>query len=581
MPVSTRESVSSSARRVCLRNLIHFVFRPVFSYILFLCYAMKEVEFIGNDSRKKTQRKVALRRAEHFALSSSTPSGVAAGSVDTSQTIAGPFRIANEILSQGVNSKRSHVDPLDDVSLSCAPTDKYEEIVMSLEDSGRSTKHPRIERERLTGPIDTLQNLCVRKLVDLIHLVDDLEGVHPEDLERLATALGKARKLDNRAALLVAIPSTESLFLPECSMIQEDTLMTAIEQVRGGQVGEDVNATSPLRSLRLRNCGNSMSDKSALKLATIVESLQDLELSGCYKLGDEALGTLLSNCSNLKELNLSTNCRLGGRGILSIHAVSSLRCLALNNCVQLVDEDLLQLVNGDGPRLLELSLVGLTSVTDASICPLIDSYGALLTSLRLGGCVLLSDEVLSKVKEICSNLLHLDIGHLHNLSEAAILSLFIQKQEEESETSETMMVQDEENGDAEFVNEATRTSSQSVTLVSAYSHIGSLESINLVNVRNTTDEVIKFLSEACKGLRDVCIGGCKKLTDKAIICLCANAKHLLSLDISFVRGIRNQAMVYMVDSCSDLKTLHVWGCTQLDSFYSLHSNHDLLVVGRT
>ena len=77
-------------------------------------------------------------------------------------------------------------------------------------------------------------------------------------------------------------------------MIQEKSLMKAIEQVRGGKTG-----TSPLYSLRLQNCGHSMSNKSAQTLTALASSLNHLELSGCYKLGDEALETLLAGCTQL------------------------------------------------------------------------------------------------------------------------------------------------------------------------------------------------------------------------------------------------------------------------------------------
>ena len=56
-----------------------------------------------------------------------------------------------------------------------------------------------------------------------------------------------------------------------------------------------------------------MSNRVAVKISTLSASFEQLELSGCYKLGDEALETLLSNCSRLKELNLSTNCNLRER----------------------------------------------------------------------------------------------------------------------------------------------------------------------------------------------------------------------------------------------------------------------------
>ena len=47
--------------------------------------------------------------------------------------------------------------------------------------------------------------------MSVFDLVDDLEGMHPETLARLAKALGKARKFDERAALLVAVPGTLDL----------------------------------------------------------------------------------------------------------------------------------------------------------------------------------------------------------------------------------------------------------------------------------------------------------------------------------------------------------------------------------
>ena len=71
--------------------------------------------------------------------------------------------------------------------------------------------------------------------------------------------------------------------------------------------------------------------------------------------------------------------------------------------MQLVDDDLAPLA-ARGPPFQELSLVGLTSVTDTSICSIVERYGAGLTSLRIGGCVLLSDAVLAQVRAVCKDL---------------------------------------------------------------------------------------------------------------------------------------------------------------------------------
>ena len=128
-----------------------------------------------------------------------------------------------------------------------------------------------------------------------------------------------------------------------------------------------------------------MSNRVALKLASLSASFEQLELSGCYKLGDEALETLLSNCSRLKELNLSTNSNLSSRGIMAISKVSTIQGLFLDNCVQLVDSDLIPLSRCKRTLFSRVvTVVGLTSVTDASICAIVKRSGAGLISFAFG-----------------------------------------------------------------------------------------------------------------------------------------------------------------------------------------------------
>ena len=77
------------------------------------------------------------------------------------------------------------------------------------------------------------------------------------------------------------------------------------------------------------------------------------------------------------------------------------------------------------------------------------------------------------------------------------------------------------------------------------------------------------------------ISGCSKLTSKSAVCIALNAKDTLrTLDVSFARGLQNEALTFLVNSCRNLESLTVWGCTQLDSFYDTHDNRQLLVVGR-
>ena len=308
-------------------------------------------------SRKETQRDIAVRRAEHFAVTNSTPSGVIAGDTvpNYEGRVSGPFTIANEILSQAAANRRlredayelENQDELDAITGKDIYEEKLKEIIKESRteagNNGNSSGLNGVQGERncrherqMTGPIDSLQDLCIKKLVSVFDLVDDLDGLHPETLARLATALGKARKFDTRAALLVANPDTDSVYLPECSTLEEETLLKALGQV-----------TMPLRSLQLRNCGHCLNDKTALVISERVFTLEVLELGGCYKLGDVALETLLSKCASLQELLLPCNSRLGNQGLGAIRNVCTLRCLSLQDCTHLTDEQLLVLLGDD------------------------------------------------------------------------------------------------------------------------------------------------------------------------------------------------------------------------------------------
>jgi len=73
-----------------------------------------------------------------------------------------------------------------------------------------------------------------------------------------------------------------------------------------------------------------------------------------------------------------------------------------------------------------LSLNGLVLATDASIGPLIRTFGPSLKALCLGKCTRLTGEMLHVIRASCGpRLEELDLAHFSDASSVALLGLFL------------------------------------------------------------------------------------------------------------------------------------------------------------
>ncbi|VAI80081.1 unnamed protein product [Triticum turgidum subsp. durum] len=101
--------------------------------------------------------------------------------------------------------------------------------------------------------------------------------------------------------------------------------------------------------------------------------------------------------------------------------------------------------------------------------------------------------------------------------------------------------------------------------------------------KNTfSDEALsQFLEESGGCLTELSLNNIEKvgnLTSRSIALKCS--VRLEVLDVSFCRGLTNEALGLIVDSCSSLRTLKLFGCTQItDIFLKGHSNSLAKIIG--
>jgi hypothetical protein len=380
---------------------------------------------------------------------------------------------------------------------------------------------------------------------------------------KLAYELSLHRLLTPSAVSIITATPASSLVLPECSSISEESLIAAIERVGSGvnTVCEDSGAGNAaldgdddddfalsggfaltqamgdtymgikLQVLRLNNCGDGFTNKTAGVCVKYAAGFESLALGGCYRLDDGALCRLLENCETLKELNLTCDSRLGNKGLEAIASINTLEELTLDHCQQLADDDMKCLTTLS--HLTKLSLAGLF-IQDATLDSILTGCGASLNKLILNECCYLTDTALGSIRKQCRALTHLGLADISSLSEEGLLGLFLYDQEIPT--------------------------------------VGPLKTIEMCNLSGMNDTVLIEVSRTCANtLKELLLNQCVGVSGRGIMALVTNcSQSLCHLDMSFARNAEEQAIHALLKAgpIASPFTLVCWGCTQLSSqFY--------------
>eukprot|EP01039_Chlorochromonas_danica_P005423 gene5423-5966_t len=473
-------------------------------------------------------------------------------------------------------------------------TDRYDEWLQNahsdiLERVQGQTAEALEELALSHSSIPSLNQLALRVISDNIHLIHyDLEGLSVQQNRDLCVLLNKKKKIDSKVAVRLASPYSRIYELPDCAQVDEDSLLQALQvvlQVNLGDLSNDDEAAN-LFQLSLRHCGRCISDRvircicdylsnnsnnefenskeNDHKTRNIKHKVEDedqkvvapkqlevLNLMGCFKVSDQSLLLLLSICQeSLYELSITYSNRIsyllveGARKLLH-----NLRVLSFDFCNHLTDEDILHLVPSHLreeekvlPSLQQLSLNGLTLISDAVVCALMPVVGKQLTSFSVNHCRNLTANSIISIRTHCCLLQRLDVSDLGDIDVSTWLGLFLV--------------------DGRVDEDGQRISSSSSAIATPC--LGPLEKVDISCNPNITDEVVIALCESYRrSLQTLNLSSCSHLTDRSIAAIANNARELTMLDISYVRSVSAIALTACLLRCSRLNTVLIWGNTQL------------------
>ena len=474
--------------------------------------------------RREVQREVAERSIGNFARSSTrdpaavgtTPTGMpsrASLAAEGAENWPGPFSTARAMIAQREEARTARLEALANQGSNADPDDEereadvYELILQSLQWAPQGSF-------KVVNEVPSLTHLCLDVLVDNFEAVEELGDISEESRSSLLEKLAAVRKLTPEALKLVLDVSLPlHLTIPECSTLSEDSLQDLFERY----------SASDLKAIRMMNCGFGFTDKTALKAETVCSSVEVLQLTGMYRISDQVLANFLQKCLMLRDLDLSSCSKVGRCTIDVLMKLPSLNFISLNDIPLLNDDDLAPLLHVN--KLEGISLRGLNLITDDFMGALLERFGSKLRKLNINSCSALSDVTCLAMLEHCRVLHHLDISHIQFSS--PMLQKLLGETSDGSNTS-----------------------------------IGQLEVVALRAIDAACDDVvIQLCLSHGLSLRSLDLSS-STITGKSLVAIAKHCPRLEHLDLSFVRGVKEDATGALMESTGSLRSMSVWGCSQ-------------------
>lgn len=406
--------------------------------------------------------------------------------------------------------------------------------------SNRSKAAPMIEwtpskdnnRKRVRMVVPSLQDLCFNILCQNADAITSLEGV-PEALKsKITRSLCDSRKMSCHILGLIVCGAPSEICLKDCSWMTEEQF----KEILGGC------NTECLRVLQLDQCGRCMPDyilRDTLACSpNSLSSLVSISLKGAYRLSDSGLNALVSSAPSLKSINLGQCSLITSTGIntLAEKMGSVLKELYIDDC-QNIDAMLILHALKKLKHLEVLSVAGVRNVCDKFVSELIPICGPNMKELVFADCGKMTDASLKVIAENCSGLHVLDLGKLKNLTDLALRHLA--------------------NG------------------------CRSLQVLKLCRNGFSDEGVAAFLEASGESLTELVLNNVKEVSHNTAMALSARcSKTLLTLDLSWCRKLMDEALGLIVDKCSSLRLLKLFGCTQVSyKFLHGHSNPFVKIIG--
>ncbi|KDP33911.1 hypothetical protein JCGZ_07482 [Jatropha curcas] len=379
--------------------------------------------------------------------------------------------------------------------------------------------------------IPSLQELCMRIIVNNCDAVSSLEHVPDALRHRLCQLLCDSKRMNSHFLDLLVHGSPTEIRVKDCSWLTEENFLKSFE-------GCDTNN---LTVLQLDQCGRCMPDyilpATLARSSRSLPALISLSLAGACRLSDIGLSSIVSSAPALRSINLSQCSLLTSTGIVTLadSLGSVLQELYIDDC-QSLDPMLLLPTLKKLEHLQVLSLAGNQTICDDFVREFLAARGHNMKELVLSDCVKLTDSSIKVIAETCPGLCALNLVNLRKLTDFSLGYLA--------------------NGCQE------------------------IQTLKLCRNAFSDEAIAAFVETSGEVLKDLSLNNVKKVGNNTALSLARRSRNLLSLDLSWCRNLTDEAVGLIVDSCSSLRVLKLFGCGQVtEVLLDGHSNQHVQIIG--
>ncbi|XP_072953371.1 uncharacterized protein [Typha angustifolia] len=389
-----------------------------------------------------------------------------------------------------------------------------------------------LESKRAVKLAPSLNDLCMKILLDNAEEIESLEGVPDALKHRLILMFCHYRKMNSGLLAHLLSGSPTEIRLSDCSWATDSEFEGIFGRCDTGR----------LKVVQLDLCGRCLPDYTLR--ATLARSsnslplLTSLSLKGAYSLSDDGLDAIVSSAPLLSSLNLSECSLITSTGICNVANKLELvlKELYIDDC-QNVNVMLILPALKKIKHLEILSVAGLQSVRDKFVHELIPLSGYSMRELHFAGCLRLTTSSIKIIGENCPQLSVIDLRNLKRLNDNALGHLA--------------------NG------------------------CGSIQKLKLCRNAFSDEAVAAFIEASGSSLTELALNNVEQVCHNTAAAISRRCSlHLHNLDLSFCRKMTDEALGLIADSCLSLRILKLFGCTQVtDVFLNGHSNSSVKIIG--
>ncbi|KAL3838609.1 hypothetical protein ACJIZ3_023200 [Penstemon smallii] len=384
----------------------------------------------------------------------------------------------------------------------------------------------------ITAPlVPSLLDLSLKALAENAEDIVSLELIPDILRKKLVDVLCDTGKMNARTLELLVKGCPDVIRIKNCSWLTEKQFQQSLGNCE----------TKDLRVLQLDLCGQCMFDTVLKDMLARSEnsfsSLSIISFRGACRLSDNGFKELLMSAPKLRSVNLGQCTLITSDAInfIADYLGSNLRELYVDDC-QKINAMLIVPAIKKFPYLEVLSVAGIKTVNDQFISEVVPVFGQSSKELDLANCTELTDCALKSIGNNCPGLSSLNISNLDKLTDLGM----------------------------EYLANGCR----------------SIQKLKLSRNGFSDEAIAAFLEASGESLEELLLNYMSNVGPNTAFSLAKRSRKLKYLDLSWCRKITNEALCLIVDSCSSLKLLKVFGCRQISSaFLNRHSNPVVRIIG--